>query len=97
MISLSDIVKLLEQVPLWKRLKELPGRVEALEAKVAELERTLAARPAADRCPKCQEADLKLASERPHPTFGRHGARLRKLRCVGCGFETEILVKPDQV
>lgn len=90
-------MKLLEQVPLWKRLKELPGRVEALEAKVAELGRALAERPAADKCPKCRAADLELVGERPHPTLRRLGARVRDFRCPGCGFKTERLIKPDQV
>ncbi|MBX6382111.1 MAG: hypothetical protein IRZ07_03920 [Microbispora sp.] len=78
-------MKLLEQVPLWKRLKELPGRVEALERRIAALE---AARPAADACPKCHAPALRLLAETPDPMFGDLGVKLRAFRCEACGFET---------
>lgn len=37
MISVSDILKILDQVPIWKTVKELPKRIDALEAENKEL------------------------------------------------------------
>ena len=52
MISVSDVLKLLEKIPVWGTLSKLPERVKLLEQKVASLE---AAGPAPGRrpCPAC--------------------------------------------
>ncbi len=55
--SISDLVKLLEQLPVWKAVKALPERLAELERRVAELEKCAgeAAKPAAAlQCPLCQ-------------------------------------------
>lgn len=38
MFGVDDLLKLLDRVPLWKKISELPAKVEALEKRVAELE-----------------------------------------------------------
>lgn len=37
-ISVSDVVKILEQIPIWKMLRDLPKRVIDLEARLKALE-----------------------------------------------------------
>jgi len=38
MMVVDDILKILERIPLWKKLTALPTRVDALEKRLAELE-----------------------------------------------------------
>lgn len=80
--SVSDIVKLLEQIPGWKTLYGLPKRVAELEAKVATLEAKLGGPtvPAGLRCPICGET-MRVVSERPHPTFGVMGHKVHDTEC----------------
>ncbi len=81
MLSLSDITKLLEQIPLWKRLAALPARIEAVEARLAEAERKLAERPAPEACPLCGAA-MQTTAVRPDPTFGEFGMKQHTIVCT---------------
>ena len=96
MISVSDILKLLDQVPIWKKLSGLPARLDELERRVKDLEGALAARPARDACPRCGGA-LEIERDEPHPTFGMMGVRNRHLACSICGFRTVKELKPGEV
>lgn len=80
MVSVSDIVKLLDQVPIWKTIKALPKRVEELEARVAELEKTPKKANHLHTCAQCgAPADVKEI--RPHPIFGEVGLKVRTILC----------------
>lgn len=51
MISVDDVLKILDRIPIWKNLAALPAKVAALEKRVAELEtynNALAEQPATD-------------------------------------------------
>jgi hypothetical protein len=87
--SASDILKLLEQAPIWKHIAGLPKRLAELEARVKALEAVFAARPHGDAtdCPRCG-ARLTFVSERAHHVFGDMGVKEHGFRCDGCGFET---------
>lgn len=86
MISVSDIIKLLEQIPLWKSLATMPRRLTELEARVKALEglRTAQAAPAANDCPACR-IPLRFEREEDDPVFRDLGVKLHHLRCDGCG------------
>jgi len=88
-ISVSDIIKLLDQIPIWKRLVSLVKEVDELKARVAILEETARkpAAPAPELCPLCESGSLKVIAVRPHPQFGTFGAQLRTLKCTNeaCG------------
>ena len=97
MISVTDILKLLEQIPIWKAMRELPKRV-------AELERRLDAMAAGQKaveppvapakiCPIC-EATMKVTQERPHPQFQFAGVKLHLLECPACGHKTDRMFDP---
>ncbi|MEC7763359.1 MAG: ABC transporter C-terminal domain-containing protein [Pseudomonadota bacterium] len=90
MSGISDITKLLEQIPIWRTLKALPGRVEALEARVAELEETLAKPKVTpgQPCPACGHHALRrTSSEISSGHFGALGARDEVWTCENCGEE----------
>lgn len=55
-------------VPLWKRLAELPTRLEALEKRLAAIE-TLASVPASARCPKCWKGVMRATGRRQDPAL----------------------------
>jgi len=52
MIGMSDLIAILDKIPIWKTLKDLPGKVESLENKIAELETKLKLAPP-PTCPYC--------------------------------------------
>jgi hypothetical protein len=88
-LSVSDIVKLLEQVPGWKAVIGLPKRLADLEARVGALEKGGPSRsgPRPTECPRCG-ATLSFVGERKDPIFGVVGVMRHDLKCDGCGFET---------
>jgi hypothetical protein len=84
-VSVSDIIKLLEQVPGWKAVAGLPKRLAELEARVKALEESKgAATPHPKDCPMCG-ARMSVLSEQPHPQFGPVGILIHKMKCDGCG------------
>ncbi|HTW50859.1 MAG TPA: hypothetical protein VME45_03080 [Stellaceae bacterium] len=80
---MTDIVKLLEQVPGWRALWELPKRLAAAEARVAALEgkAALNAGPAALQGPICREPML-VTAESDHPIFGVTGVKMHTAECA---------------
>ena len=83
--SVKDIIAILDKVPLWKQLKELPGKVEALEKRVAELEG--APESTGEMCPRCKRDTFELISTEPDPVFGQMGVQQRLYQCSSCAFE----------
>jgi hypothetical protein len=81
------MLKILDNVPVWKTLVTLPRRVEALEQRLAALE----AKPAAPgwmTCKLCGGA-MDVTVERPDPVFGAMGKKRLDLRCGACGRVTD--------
>jgi hypothetical protein len=88
LISVSDILKLLDQMPVWKTLKALPPRIEALERRVAELEggRQLPGTSPGQPCPACGHHSLRRTSSKTSTgPFGALGARDEIWTCGNCG------------
>ena len=52
---IEDIVKLLERIPLWKRLANLPDKVAELEKRLIEVENLLNGKAPPEICEKCGE------------------------------------------
>lgn len=84
MISVSDIVKLIEQVPLWKIIKELPKKVNELENRISLLEEKIdVGGGAAMACPKCGNK-MAVISESEHGMFGFAGVKTHTMKCEKC-------------
>ncbi|WP_299864457.1 hypothetical protein [uncultured Hoeflea sp.] len=88
MISVSDILKLLDKIPQWKALGELPDRMAVMEERLAALEANSKSGDAPDPCPACG-AQLAFKGERPDPVMGVVGIKERSFACADCGYTTE--------
>ena len=91
MISVSDAIKILDQVPIWKQIRELPKRIAALEQRVAELE-SGPKKPTGKECAMCG-AQMRVTAEHPHRQFAFSGRKVHELECE-CGHKTERDFKP---
>lgn len=87
---LKDLDHLLEQLPLWKRLRSIPAEVDAMKARIAELEGALAA--VGERCPSCGRRTWFVESSVADKTFGDLGGNRRKYKCRECGFTESRVV-----
>lgn len=57
----DDVMKVLDRIPGWKRLQEVPAEVDELKAKVAALEEKLGGKWPADICKFCGERAVRLS------------------------------------
>jgi predicted RNA-binding Zn-ribbon protein involved in translation (DUF1610 family) len=92
LISVSDILKILDQVPIWKTVKELPKRVEALEKEHAALKaeldqlRSAPKQKPGETCPACGEPAMRRTKSEPTKgTFAGMGLRDETWTCSECG------------
>lgn len=97
MLSVSDIAKLLEQIPIWKSLVGLPKRIAELEARIAALETMKAtqAAPGATDCPLCG-AKMTVTKESPDGPFAAFGHKRHHMRCDNCGHTTDRKFIPGE-
>jgi len=80
MLSVSDILKLLDKAPIWRTLRETPARIAALEDRVAALEERGGKPAHILRCEICGEP-AKVTAIRDHPIFGEVGKKIRTVTC----------------
>lgn len=73
MAVLSDILALLDRWDEWRRIREAPARIDALERRLAQLEAT----PRGD-CRKCGQGNML----RSGTVFMRAGRAVQKFRCA---------------
>jgi hypothetical protein len=97
-LSVSDAIKLLDEIPIWKAVVGLPKRVADLERKVAALETVslaAAAKPTGKECPICG-ATMKVIKETPDPDFAIAGMKVHEMRCDECGEQTTRTFEPSK-
>lgn len=79
--SEDGVFNAIENDPRLKALLDLPKRVDALEKRIADLERSGATTPrGAVPCPACGRT-MKLMDEIDHPVFGVTGLKQRIFLC----------------
>lgn len=60
----DETLKVLERIPIWKRLGQIPAEVDDLQKRVAALEEKLGGKWPADVCKYCGERAVRLADQR---------------------------------
>ena len=88
MIALRDLLALLDKVPVWKSMKEIPDRVDKLEQRIADLESRLSRAPG-EACPACGEYAMRLHTKgRVVGSFPME-RRTDVWECGACGHKDE--------
>jgi ribosomal protein S27AE len=86
MTVLAEITELLRRWDVWKRVEAAPERIDALEKKVANLERRLARAPGAE-CPSCGALEFRTEkTTKAAGPLGAAGVKDRHLNCGKCGY-----------
>jgi transposase-like protein len=85
MISVSDVLGVLNQIAEWKKLKTLPEKVESLEAKIASLE-SLIKEPPPPKCPSCGSDEF--------PAVRSRAVNQRTYICEACNYKEVREFKP---
>jgi hypothetical protein len=82
---------------LSKRLKEVEGRIEMLQERLAAIEARLRL-GAQDMCPQCRRGRLRVVETSPHPEFGFAGIETHQVRCdrPECGYAGTRLYDPNE-
>jgi hypothetical protein len=91
-LTVKDLLALLEKLPSWKDIAAAPGRIDALEQRIAELETKLARRPG-ETCPSCGELEFRVEKSVPAGSFKEQaeGRRDRHMHCAACGFRDVVI------
>ncbi|WP_321891735.1 hypothetical protein [Paraburkholderia tropica] len=85
-ISASDLLKVLEQLPVWRKVVSMSNEIDALKKRIELLEQTQQQVPKADQCPKCRGLAFRLQETVPDPTFGALGVQRSLYKCSSCGY-----------
>ncbi len=86
MFSIKDLNELLDKIPLWKKMKYAPERIDALEKRIASLEKQLSG--TGDICPKCKKPTFELVGAKMVEEI--LGIRQFNYKCSNCGFMDSI-------
>lgn len=85
MFGPKDLLALLDKIPAWKAIGEAPARVDALEQRLAALERRLERCPG-DACPRCGALAVRFERTLGHRQQNTPEAfRIEKWTCQECG------------
>ena len=91
MSTTSELLGLLDKIPAWKRINEVPARIDTLEKRLADLEKKMAG--GGDICPRCKQPTFALIESKPDDTFGELGFQKRTYKCEACGFSEKKLIE----
>lgn len=82
---IDDVLKVLDRIPIWKRLQEVPAEVDELKAKVIALEEQLNGKRPPDVCPFCGARSFRLQDVILHGKMERW-----KCQAADCGKGREV-------
>jgi hypothetical protein len=83
--GIGDALSILDHIPIWKRVKELPDKVAAIEKRLAALE----AKPNLPICEACGEGFMRRLTGH-FAVLNDAGHGLKVYKCDKCGFETRV-------
>ena len=90
---IEDILNVLDRIPKWKRVQELPDQVNALQRRLSDLEQKFAGKWPPDVCRYCGERAVRL-----HFVFGGvddKGNVHESWKCEACKHVDERVYKPS--
>ncbi len=92
-IKLSDLISVLDKIPIWKKLKTLFDKVDNIEKRLAELEQK-ENNQGQNKCPRCFLRKVKVSKISKE---GYNGILHNKViyRCDDCGFTYDKMVRLD--
>jgi transposase-like protein len=93
MFALKDLNELLDKMPLWKRMKETPDKLDELAKRVKAIEDRISG--TGDVCPFCRQPKVQLLEIKPDQTFGDMGLKRGYYKCDGCGKTFDKEMKED--
>lgn len=96
---LKDILGALEAWPFWKRVKEAPGRIDALEQEIALLKRAITTQSPDPRpdCMACGAGKMAVTEEKTSSTpLSALGARDVTRTCTSCGHKSTTVEGADR-
>jgi hypothetical protein len=90
-MGFDDVVKVLNRIPIWKRLGEVPSEVDELKRRVGELEEKLGSKWPGDVCKFCGARAARLGH-----TIGpdAKGCLQQTWHCNECNQDELRLIKP---
>ncbi|HEY0920503.1 hypothetical protein [Devosia sp.] len=89
--AIDDFMKMLDRIPIWKRLGEVPSEVYDLKRRVADLEEKLGGKWPAEVCRYCGERAVRLMDHRGPDA---HGIITELWTCGACQQTDRRPVKP---
>jgi len=90
MITIGDALKILDKIPIWKTIKQLCMRVEALEEEIKKLKVLLDKKEIGKRCPECKSHQVFIDptifsdSDPDSINFGLKKIKFRHWVCDKC-------------
>jgi len=103
-VTVSDISRILERVPVWRQLVTLPQRVSDLETRLAALTANedvppvvpmqTPARPSQYMCDSCF-APMNIIGEEKLDSLNVLGQAIHTLECSECARVTRKMFTPD--
>lgn len=90
MSTISDILKVLDKIPIWGKLKTLPDIVEDLETRIKRIENKLEGK-SGKLCPKCGSSNYTIAKSYPDPQFKFAGKNRIIYKCPDCGHTRQAV------
>ncbi len=85
--GIGDVLSILDHIPIWKRVKTLPDRMDALEKRLVALE----AKPNLPICEACGEGFMRRQKDEAltghFAVFNDAGLSIAVYKCDKCGFQ----------